>query len=248
MNAEGDHLRRRAHVERLLTAKSPSDETTDLTIRLEHLCQAAAQLFSAVGAAVSLMSDGNSVGVVAGADENSRALDELQFTLGEGPSRGAFTNRRPVLIADIETTEGDAWPMYRAALADRDVRGVFALPLHIGVSAFGVFTIYAGRSTSMSHSDLSLAVAFAEIATEIMLDGETVPFDGALHPGVESVLTYRAEVYQAQGFIAVTLDISLEESLVRLRAEAFQRGQKLVELSRSILSGETVLESGNDGP
>ena len=232
---------RRTVVGELMSAQTIADETVTTVLLLERLCRAAAQNLAAVGVVVGLMSEAGSVGVVASADDHSAEFDELQFTLGEGPSHDAFRLRRPVLIADLGSPEGEAWPIYRVSALEAGVSGVFAFPLHIGASAFGVFTIYISNAGPLDYQQLRMAITFAEIATEILLDADSTSSDGSLHPGVEAALSYRTEIYQAQGFVMVQLDISLTEALVRMRAHAFSHDQTLAELATLIMSGSVVL-------
>lgn len=242
----GDDINRRAVVAELMSAHSVPGETITTVALLGRLCRAAAQYMSAVGVAVGLMSETGSAGVVAGADERSVVLDELQFSLGEGPGHDAFTMRRPVLIADLTSHEGQTWPIYSAGALESGVSGVFAFPLHIGAATFGVFTIYLGDISPMGSDQLNMALTFAEIATELLLDADSAPLDGSLHPGVEAVLSRRAEIYQAQGVLTVKLSIGLAESLARMRAHAFAHNQSLAELAALIMSGHVDLASTTD--
>ncbi len=238
---------RRALVAELMSASSDSVEAepASTVILLGRLCRAVAEYMSAAGVAVSLVSDAGSAGVVASSSELSSTLDELQFSLGEGPSRDTYSLRRPVLIADLGSSEGQSWPIYTAGALESGVHGVFAFPLHVGAATFGVFTIYRSSPGALNGRHLAMALTFAERATEILLTADSAP-DGALHPGVESALSYRAEIYQAQGSVTVQLGISLAEALIRMRAYAFSHDHSLSELAALILSGEIVLESVTD--
>jgi len=178
---------------------------------------------------------------VAGADKRSVDIDELQFTLGEGPSHDAFALRRPVLTADLHSRDGQRWPGYCVAAQEAGVHAVFAFPLHIGAAAFGVLNVYVGRAGPLAYQQLTMALTFAEIATEVLLNEESTVEDGRLHLGVETVLNYRAEVYQAQGAVMVELGVSLAEALVRMRAHAFANNQPLAELAGLIMSGHVQL-------
>lgn len=230
---------RRALVAEMMGLQSTEGSSVGMVTSLEHLCRAAVRNLGVFGVSVSLMSDGGSVGVVAGADERSISIDELQFTLGEGPSHDAFALRRPVLTADLQSREADRWPGYSAAAQEVGVRAVFAFPLHIGAATFGVLNVYVERPGPLNYQQLTMALTFAEIATEVLLDDETPSEDGRLHLGVETVLNYRAEIYQAQGAVMVELDVSLAEALVRMRAYAFANDQSLAVLASEIMSGHS---------
>ena len=235
---------RRALVAELMAMQSVEGESIGMVVMLEHLCRAALYNLAVVGVAVSLMSDVGSAGVVAGADERSVSIDELQFTLGEGPSHDAFALRRPVLTADLQSNDGRKWPGYSAAAQDAGVHGVFAFPLHIGAAAFGVLNVYVDRAGPLEFQQLTMALTFAEIATEVLLNEDATTDDGRLHLGVETVLHYRAEIYQAQGAVMVELGVNLGEALVRMRAYAFANDHSLAELASGIMSGQ--IEIGNE--
>lgn len=232
---------RRELVAELMAIQSAPDDAGAMVNSLERLCRAAVHNLAVVGVAVSLMSDASSVGVVAGADERSVRIDELQFSLGEGPSYDAFALRRPVLTADLQSHDGRKWPVYSAVAQEAGVRGVFAFPLHIGAAAFGVLNVYVDRAGPLEFQRMTMALTFAEVATEILLDGDTTPMTGRLHPGVETALSNRAEIYQAQGAVMVDLDVSLAEAMARMRAHAFANNQSLAELAGIIMTGKKVL-------
>lgn len=242
-NGAGDPVDRRTLVGELVAAQAVADEPISTVVLLERLCRAAAEHLGAAGVAVGLMSDSGSEGVVASADERSSLLDELQFTLGEGPSHHAFRMRRPVLISDLESSEGDAWPAYRAAALEAGVSGVFAFPLHVGAATFGVLTIHLPNAGPLDNQRLAMALTFAESGVEILLNADTISPDGSPHPAVEIALGHRAGIYQAQGWITVTLGVTLAEAMVRMRGHAFANDQSLAELAALILSGDVVLDS-----
>jgi hypothetical protein len=121
------------------------------------------------------------------------------------------------------------------------VQGVFAFPLHIGAATFGVLNIYVADAGQLEYQQLTMALTFAEIATELLLNEDATPEDGRLHLGVETVLNYRAEIYQAQGAVMVGLGVTLAEALVRMRAYAFANDQTLAELASLIMSGAVDL-------
>ena len=191
-----------------MSAQAIAGEAVTTVSLLEQLCRATAQHTSAVGAAIGLMAESGSAGMIASTDDHSAVLDELHHSLGQGPSRDAFTLRRPVLVADLASPEGQAWPIYRAGAgaAESGVGRVFAFPLHVGAAAFGVLSIYTTTAGRLDSDQLAMALTFAEVATEILLDGDAAPLDGSLAAGMEKALTSRTEIYQAQGAVTAHLE------------------------------------------
>lgn len=61
-------------------------------------------------------------------------MEELQFTLGEGPSVDAFDRQTPTLASDVSSVNsGRRWPLFTPAAERMGVRAVFAFPLRAGV-------------------------------------------------------------------------------------------------------------------
>jgi hypothetical protein len=222
------------------------DETADgvhgVAGSLEHLCRGLTKHLSLRGAAVSLMSAEGSQGVAAASDHHIRAVDELQFTTGVGPCHDAFAGRRPVLTPDLGSGSGDRWPGYTSAAIDAGVHAVFSFPLHVGAAAFGVLDLYADRPGPLDNKQLAMALTFAQIATETLLDGHLTSAEGDLEPSLEIAMDSRAEIHQAQGMLMVSLQVGPTEALARMRAYAFAHDQPLIELAKEIVAGRDHLE------
>lgn len=204
---------------------------------LHGLCRNLTSTLGVMGAAVNLMSSGGSDGVAAASDDRFRDVDELQFTTGEGPCHEAFAARRPVLTPDLRATAERHWPGYASAALASGVSAVFAFPMHVGGVGFGVLDVYADKPGSLRSDQVSMALTYAQIATEIMLDGDLTTEDGELEPGLSTALDYRAEIHQAQGMVIVDLDVGAAEALARMRAHAFGSNRALIDLARDIIAG-----------
>ena len=204
---------------------------------LHGLCLNLTSTLGVMGAAVNLMSAAGSDGVAAASEDRFRDVDELQFTTGEGPCHQAFASRRPVLTPDLRAAAVRQWPGYASAVLAAGVGAVFAFPIHLGGIGFGVLDIYAEKPGSMRPEQVTMALTYAQIATEIMLDGDLTTASGELEPGLSTALDYRAEIHQAQGMAMVDLDVGPAEALARMRAHAFAHDHPLIDLARDIIGG-----------
>lgn len=204
---------------------------------LHGLCRNLTSTLEVMGAAVNLMSDGGSDGVAAASDDRCRDVDELQFTTGEGPCHEAFTARRPVLTPDLRTAAVRGWPGYASAALSSGVAAVFAFPMHVGGVGFGVLDVYRDLPGSLRPEQVNMALTYAQIGTEIMLDGDLTTAEGDLAPGLSTALDYRAEIHQAQGMVVVDLDVGPAEALTRMRAYAFAQDRPLLDLAHDIIGG-----------
>jgi hypothetical protein len=213
---------------------------------LRRLCSAAVRSLPAWGAGVSLMSEDGVRGVAAAAEVKSERVDELQFTLGEGPCIDALRSRRPVLEPDMALGGSARWPAYGPAACQEGVGAAFAFPLQVGAARLGVLDVYRCEPGTLSPPELSLALTFADVATTMLLDGQEQAPPGAAAEGLDEAFEYRFELYQAQGMVMVQLAVSLVEALVLLRAYAFSHDRDLADVARDVVTGGLRLDENRD--
>lgn len=189
------------------------------------------------GAALALMTVDGPAGTVAASDGSALELEELQFTLGEGPCVDASRTGRPVLQPDLARTGLGRWPAFAGGAHDAGLRAVFAFPLRVGAVRVGVLDLCRDTVGVLSPEELTEALAFADAATMLLLHlqpwsaGEAVPLDAL------GVLDVRAEVHQASGVVSVHAEVSLAEALALLRARAYAEQRPLRDLARDVLDG-----------
>jgi len=222
---------------------TPADGASGMGGRLHRLCSALARVLPARGAAISLITEDHSGGGVAAAfGPSSHHLAELQFTLSEGPGVDAFEGRRPVLEPDLLGRGRRRWPAYAPAASQHGVSGVFAFPLQVGAARLGSLDIFREEPGSLSDQAVGQAVTFAEVALVALLGAPHLTEDGLGAGGLDAMLAYRSEIYQAQGMVMVDLGVSLTEAMLRLRAHAYASERDLGDVARDIVAGKMVLE------
>ncbi|HEV7628590.1 MAG TPA: ANTAR domain-containing protein [Streptomyces sp.] len=154
------------------------------------------------------------------------ALDDLQLTLGEGPSVDAIRHGVLVLEPDLADTPTTRWPAFASAAGELGVRALFAFPLRIGAIGLGVLVLHRDSPGSMSSGQMDDVLVLADRLTflllRLFLDGEFV--------------VLRTAVHQATGLIAGQLGISLDEALVRLRAHAFGSNRPIDEVAADVVA------------
>ena len=207
---------------------------------LQCLCRAAVRAVPAAGAGISVILEGGTQGLAAASDVHSEWVEELQFTLGEGPCRDAHASGRPVLAEDLGANGLARWPTYSRAALDRGVGAVFAFPMRIGTARLGVLGLYRLRPGALTPAAFHLAGVFADAALTGLLGAHEAV--GADRPPAGIDQGYRVEVYQAQGMVQVQLGVGPEEAIMRLRAHAHAQGRRLSAVARDVVARKLTLE------
>jgi hypothetical protein len=212
------------------------EDPGNVATTLERVCMTVVDLLGVSGAGLSLMTDHASPGFAAASDAPSRVLEELQFTLGEGPCMEAFSTGRPVLVPDLSDGYRRRWPLYASAAQDLGIRAVFAFPIQAGGSRLGVLDVFRDQAGVLTSEQVGQAITLADIALVVILDGQQAAPPGAIPRGFDQAPGFRAEIAQAQGMIMVQLGVSLTEALVRLRAYAYAENRPISDVARDVVN------------
>jgi hypothetical protein len=198
-------------------------------------------------------------GLVAASDGLAVALDDLQFTLGEGPCVDASSTGRPVLVPELASTDalvgGARWPVFGAEALALGARAVFAFPLRVGAVRIGALDLYRDRTGPLPDDDVAEALAFTATATAVLLhlqarqplarSPEVAAQDGdepagtfpPLGPWTMPLAHDRAVVHQATGMVSVTAGVGIVEALVLLRARAWTDQRPVDEVALDVVAG-----------
>jgi hypothetical protein len=220
-----------------LVDRQPWSDGHGLSGKLDRVCGASCQGLHLTGSAVTVMSSGGHEAVAGSSSARMRAVAALEFDLGEGPSREAFTRGRPVLVPDLGGEAAESWPGFCVAAGGMGIGATFAFPLQVGAAGLGVLSMYADNPRDLDAGELGLGAVFAEITTEVLINEPSPSLDGSLSADLTSILDLRPEVFQAQGMVMVALDVTLAEALVRMRAHAFGAGRGLDDVALDIVEG-----------
>ena len=88
--------------------------------------------------------------MLAATDEGARKMEELQFSLGEGPCIDSSRSGRPVLQPDLARTAPALWPAFSALALEAGIAAIFAFPLQVGAVRMGVFDLYRDEVGGLS--------------------------------------------------------------------------------------------------
>jgi hypothetical protein len=199
--------------------------------------------------------DGASISVMLGrrhrqslyaSDAVIERIEDLQFSLGEGPCYEAFETGRPVLVPDLARDAGTAWPVFAAQAAASFEGGgdtyqagaVFAFPLVRGAARFGAMDMYRRTPGWLSEAEVATALSITDVATSALLAASVSGPEGEISEAWLTDLTLdRAVVHQATGMVSAEFEVPVDQALALLRGYAFGVGRLLGEVSTDLVAG-----------
>jgi GAF domain-containing protein len=195
-------------------------------------------MLSVTGAGISMVSRAGNRGVVCATDDVSARIEDLQFTLGEGPCFDAAHFGTPVLVPDLSMPDDvvvDRWPAFFEGAGAAGVRAIFAFPLRIGAINVGVLDVYRSVPGPLRDGQLRAALLAADAAALALLPSDTTIDDLFSEDGNDRS-TYQLQVHQATGIVQVQLGVPTEDAFLMLRARAFALGRPLVDVATDVVA------------
>ncbi|MDF2585838.1 MAG: hypothetical protein K0R33_4481 [Mycobacterium sp.] len=221
-----------------------------LFVGLGAICDTAARLTGVDGAAVAVLT-GDVRELVHATDALAQQIDELQFTLGEGPCLQAYAQDRAELWPSVEDREfGRRWPLFTAEVLPLGVAAVFAFPVAGATRPMGVLELYRRTPGALAPSELhSARTCSTAISDRLGANWQSqVQRSGGARAAVEAVGLHdgssthvddrftRGQVHIAAGMVAVQLKVSTQDGMTRLRAHAYAERRSVVAVAADVVS------------
>jgi hypothetical protein len=226
--------------------------STSVFTGLGQLCDTVVRLSGVDGAAIALLTRATGVrDLVYATDAVAQQVDELQFTLGEGPCLDAYHGHRLEMLPDLEDAAvTDRWPMFAGEALEIGVRSLFAFPIAEGGNPLGVLELYRRTAGALENNERDAAITIAAAAGSTVRrnwNAYLARADNAGGPAAaaenfstaqvdSSDLFSRSHVYLASGMAAIQLQTSPAEALDRLRAYSYQHGRSIKDVSDDVVA------------
>ncbi|HEV7580841.1 MAG TPA: GAF domain-containing protein [Mycobacterium sp.] len=233
------------------TPRPAHDEHDPLFVGVGAICHTAARLTGVDGAAVAVLAIAQGAReLVYATDAVAQQLDELQFTLGEGPCLDAVRDDEPQLCARIDDEELELrWPAFTAEVADAGVAALFAYPVPGPQRPMGVLELYrrtAGELGEFERQSAQVCASALRTTLEINWRDELTR-TGSAEAAIEAAALRgaeiggpdpftRSQVYVAAGMVAVQLGITTHDAVDRLRAYAYAHKRSIVALAADVVA------------
>lgn len=220
---------RLARILGLLVAGTPVGTTT-------RLCEVCAAVTGMSGAGVMLMSGDVPRGSVCTTDEVSARIEDLQYTLGEGPCVDAYFHGRPVLEPDLANPRTPRWLAFTGPALDAGARAVFGFPLQVGSVRLGALNLYRDQPGPLTDDQHADALVMADVAAHTVLLVQAGAPPDALADELEAGAQLHYVVHQAAGMVAAQQGLSVTQAIVRLRAHAFSTDRTVTEVAQDVVA------------
>ena len=166
----------------------------------------------------------------------SERLEDLQYTLGEGPCVDAHSDGRPVIAPDLAQPSDPRWPAFTPLAIAAGAGAMFGFPVRIGAARLGALNLYRERTGPLSDDQHADALVIADVTARAILTIQADAPPGTIAEELETEADFHMVVHQAAGMVSVQLDVSLADALLQLRARAFGTGRLVADVATDVVN------------
>ena len=201
-----------------------------------RLCVVGPRLTGMTGAGVMLMSGDVPHGSLCATNEVSQLIEELQYTLGEGPCVDAHQSGAFVSEPDLAEPVTSRWPAFTPPALRGGVRAVFGFPLQVGTIRLGALNLYRVMPGPLTSDQQADALMVADITAHWVLNAQSAAPANTVAVELEANADFHFSVHNAAGIVSIQENISVDEALIRLRAFAFSNDLPISEVARNVIA------------
>jgi hypothetical protein len=199
------------------------------------------------GAGIMLVAGDVSRGSLCRSNGVSGLIEDLQYTLGEGPCIDAYRTGAAVLEPDLASAVVSRWQGFTPPAVEAGAEAVFGFPVRIGAARLGALNLYRDRPGSLSEDQYATALVMADVVARAILSMQATAPPGELSEELEKGADLQVVVHQATGMVAVQLGVTIGEALVRLRARAFTTNVQIAAVAASVVERRVRFGGSWDG-
>jgi hypothetical protein len=189
-----------------------------------------------------LMSGDVPRGSLCSTNEVSQLIEDLQYTLGEGPCVDAYQQDRVVAEPDLADPVTHRWFAFTPPALKAGVRAVFGFPLRAGTVRLGALNLYREWAGPLSDDQNADALVMADVAARWVLEAQAGAPPGVVASELEVGADFHFAVHNAAGIVSVQAGISVAEALIRLRAFAFSHDRQLADVAQDVIDRKLRLQ------
>jgi GAF domain-containing protein len=166
----------------------------------------------------------------------SSLINELQFTLGEGPCIDAYHHDKVVLEPDLAHPATPRWFAFTPQALEAGIRAIFGFPLREGAARLGALHLYQDQPGQLSDDQHADALVLAEVIARQVINTQAGAPPGTVAEELAAGADFHSIVHNAVGIVSVQLGVSVTEALVRLRAYAFSENRLVRDVAEDVVT------------
>jgi GAF domain-containing protein len=212
---------------------------TDLSLSdtLSHVAQLAVRAVpGADGAGLTLLHPDRPDTIVASA-EFVRAVDDIQYGLGQGPSITAAAEGITVRSGSLESDP--QWPEFGPKVGRMGVHSVLSLPLITAGGVLGAMNVYARRPDAFDARAAELGELFAVPAAVSVQNARALSSAARLTEQLEMALSNRSMIDQAIGVLISRSGCTGAQGYDKLRSLSQSEHKKVAVVAEAMV-GEAM--------
>jgi ANTAR domain/GAF domain len=171
---------------------------------------------------------------VASSDENARAMDEVQYSFGDGPCLSSLRELETVHVPDLSTEW--RWPDYIAAVAARGIGSILAVPFDLTGDAAAALNLYSASPHAFTGEAIGRAETFARLASKGLRVALRIAHLSEARTDLSAALESRTVIDLAVGAIMAQNRCSQEAAFTILRKASNARNIKLREVAQAVVA------------
>jgi len=169
------------------------------------------------GAGLTLIENGRSDTVVTSA-EFVRDVDDIQYSINEGPCITAAATAEPVRSGSLGADR--RWPRFGPRVGRMGVHSVLSLPLLTDDAVVGAMNVYAHPKEAFDERAERVGQLFAVPAAIAVQNAQILAQTQRLTENLQRAMTNRAVIDQAIGIIISRTGMTPDEAFDRLRTRS----------------------------
>ena len=187
----------------------------------------------AEGAGLTMLEDDRPQTVVASA-EFVRAVDDVQYGLGEGPCLLAVQTGQTQTSGSLGGER--RWPRFGPRVGRMGVHSVLSLPLLLPDRVVGALNVYAHEKDGFGPQAVRIGELFARPAAVSVHNAQVLARSQRLAIQLGEALSSRAVIDQALGIIMSRTGAGPEEAFDRLRTMSQAQHLKVAEVAKTLVA------------
>ena len=214
------------------------DPGRGLAPTLQHIADAAKQLFRADGAGLMLVDAEGQLRWASASDQSTQTLEDGQERLAQGPCAVAFSQRLPAAIRNLHTEPN--WQEFTQVLLAEEICAALSVPVELDGGVIGTLDVYVSQPRDWDPSEVAALQAYGGVVASLLSAAVTAQVKGRLADQLQAALEHRWLIEQAKGIVMGREQVDAQTAFERLRGAARFSTRRLADVAKDVTDGQRL--------